>query len=1007
MSDCAQQQRPAEDDQGQQHQQQQQAAGAGAVPPPDGEPGENGTPPPPNGVMRFLGALFEPKEPFTVRYIETWTEGGKKKSRVVYGLANGLDRRESITEGRRWAALNRLAAKSHANMFFGVCPRPKKGCERSIHIRIVRCLWTDIDHCTPDEALQRCEKAGLPRPSIVVSSGNGVHVYWLLAEPFHIDDAGELRPIGQYWTTVRRHDGAPVIKDNGEPKTRPRDYVRGNRADGEPDYVWEFLTDEKTDNDSNKPNPLFPRKLSPKALHVQDVLQGIAKQIGGDHTTDLARLLRLPDTMNRKDERNGKAPVPCVLVECDPARRYSFGDFEKFAALSPDKEKREKVAAIRLPHKNLTPARLDKLGGRINRCAVAEPGARSEVDFALCCYAIRKGFSADDIWHQVQNVGKFAEAGRRYFDLTWNRAEDSVREDIYDKACRSVSGKAGARHKPSANGTGNEAGDGSAPNHEGEGTGSPPPGDTTNSDPGERVRDLPNIIVNDRQLRDVTQDALDAIRDANDPPRLFQRGGELCRLKVDPDTQAPALELLHNAKLCNHLARVANWISERDDGEEVTIENVSPPGDVVSDVGSMPSYPELPVINAVVECPTFSRDGELVIAPGYHPGARLLYFPRPGFDVPAVPERPSQGDVAEARRLIVEEVYGDFPFADQASRAHAVVATIQPFVRQMIDGGTPLVLFDAPSPGTGKTLIVSCGTNICTGRDPEPMAEADNDEEYRKAIHAALCEGPAYVFLDNLNRTLDSSSLAMALTSTRVKGRVLGLSRMVVAPNTATWIASGNNTRLSKEMTRRTLLCRIDAKREDPWDRPATEFRHPKLLAWIRQSRPRLVWAALVICQAWIAAGQPKGTQTLGMFESWAEVMGGILDVAGIPGLLGNADIFRKTATDKADEWKSFLKAWWNKHKVASVGVRQLYELAKELCLLDGLLGDKGERSQRTKLGNTLKRARDSVSGGYRVEYRGDDHADCALYGLVPTPDGAQGKQANIDGEGEDATWEG
>ena len=59
-------------------------------------------------------------------------------------------------------------------------------------------------------------------------------------------------------------------------------------------------------------------RLSPKAEHFQDVLAGIAKALGGDHTTDLSRLLRLPGTFNRKDERNGRKPVPAELVECDP-----------------------------------------------------------------------------------------------------------------------------------------------------------------------------------------------------------------------------------------------------------------------------------------------------------------------------------------------------------------------------------------------------------------------------------------------------------------------------------------------------------------------------------------------------------------------------------------------------------------------------------------------------------------------------------------------------------------
>ena len=38
----------------------------------------------------------------------------------------------------------------------------------------------------------------------------------------------------------------------------------------------------------------------------------MAQKLGGDHTQDLARILRLPGTLNRKDERNGKQAVVAI-----------------------------------------------------------------------------------------------------------------------------------------------------------------------------------------------------------------------------------------------------------------------------------------------------------------------------------------------------------------------------------------------------------------------------------------------------------------------------------------------------------------------------------------------------------------------------------------------------------------------------------------------------------------------------------------------------------------------
>jgi P4 family phage/plasmid primase-like protien len=434
----------------------------------------NGTvPPAPADVVRFLAALFHKGDKFLLRPVETFTKDGKKDSRTAHSMTCHT-RAASLTEPAEWNRLMRVWAEDRLNVFFGVCPRPAKNCDRAWHIRTVRTLWADLDHCTRDEAWERCSKAGLPPPSIIVNSGNGVHLYWLLDEPYQIDDAGKVRPVLEEWTDVMR-DGAPVLKADGSPKRHPRAYVRGNVAEGEPEKVYEFLDDGKTKN------PEFPHTLSPKAQHVQDVLDGIAARIGGDHTGDLSRLLRLPCTMNRKDERNGREPVPCVLLECDPECRYPFARFEQYAEASPDKMKRAKVAAIKLPAPvKLTKGHRAKLTDHVNRCTVADKGIRSHVDFALCCFAVREGLSAETVWAEVESVGKFAEGGRKYFERTWSRAEDAVRLETYEATSHAM------HDTRKAASTTDKAGDSSAvPATD------PPPGDgTAGPAPGE---DRPNV----------------------------------------------------------------------------------------------------------------------------------------------------------------------------------------------------------------------------------------------------------------------------------------------------------------------------------------------------------------------------------------------------------------------------------------------------------------------------------------------------------------------------------
>ncbi|HEX4000196.1 MAG TPA: phage/plasmid primase, P4 family [Pirellulales bacterium] len=62
----------------------------------------------------------------------------------------------------------------------------------------------------------------------------------------------------------------------------------------------------------------------------------------------------------------------------------------------------------------------------VNRCANALAGERSQTDFALAAECSRRGLDVEAVWPLVESIGKFAEGGRRYFDLTWRKAAEAV-----------------------------------------------------------------------------------------------------------------------------------------------------------------------------------------------------------------------------------------------------------------------------------------------------------------------------------------------------------------------------------------------------------------------------------------------------------------------------------------------------------------------------------------------------------------------------------------------------
>lgn len=101
----------------------------------------------------------------------------------------------------------------------------------------------------------------------------------------------------------------------------------------------------------------------------------------------------------------------------------------------------------------------------------------------------------------------------------------------------------------------------------------------------------------------------------------------------------------------------------------------------------------------------------LVVQSGYHESGRIYLALPPGVEVAPVSPQPSPGEVEAAKSMILTEMMRDFPFVSEADRAHALAAALLPFIRAMITGPTPFHLINAPTKGTGKTLLAQVVTH--------------------------------------------------------------------------------------------------------------------------------------------------------------------------------------------------------------------------------------------------------------------------------------------------------
>ena len=116
---------------------------------------------------------------------------------------------------------------------------------------------------------------------------------------------------------------------------------------------------------------------------------------------------------------------------------------------------------------------------------------------------------------------------------------------------------------------------------------------------------LPCIGLTGRALRDVSDEALEALLAANGTaPRIFARGGAISRIRVD-ESGRPTIDQVDDHALRRELARAADFTRTKG-GEEVT---AHPPVEVVRDMRAHPD-PPFPPLEGVVEVsrPATGRD---------------------------------------------------------------------------------------------------------------------------------------------------------------------------------------------------------------------------------------------------------------------------------------------------------------------------------------------------------------------------------------------------------------
>lgn len=439
--------------------------------------------------------------------------------------------------------------------------------------------------------------------------------------------------------------------------------------------------------------------------------------------------------------------------------------------------------------------------------------------------------------------------------------------------------------------------------------------------------------------------------EAKHSPTLFQQKGEWVELRegsvvrLDRDTFEARLNML------------TEWRKKNGDGPYL---NVSAPMDVVKMLYAH-NYKPVPELVGVAHAPMYTKHGELISERGYHRNSGYYYAPPEDLYVAPPPRKITEEDLAAARETLVD-ILCDFEM-DGVSRADLEAAVLrgegeevwrsgndpkvlsavppsflgvvgfmlEQLVRPLIDGPLMPLLISKTAPRAGGGLLASVVQTVVRGNvSVRPMSM--NEEERRKAVVSALRSGTAIVVWDNLpeRRTVDSPTLAMLFTEGKVSDRLLSTNDEVEIDVTCSFMMVGNRPPFSAELTERLNLVELVPQTDRPAER--TGWKHASLRTYVAENRGRILGALLVLIKNWLDKGRPapRYAPTIGRFEEYTRVIGGILEAAGEnwTSWQGNRDKLKAvTADESEDNWATLFAAWAAERGLGEAGKIESHEL--------------------------------------------------------------------------------
>ena len=408
-------------------------------------------------------------------------------------------------------------------------------------------------------------------------------------------------------------------------------------------------------------------------------------------------------------------------------------------------------------------------------------------------------------------------------------------------------------------------------------------------------------------------------------------------------------------------------------------EEVMPPTAVLAAALAPKEWRRLRPLFGIVGAPVLRPDGSLLQQPGYDEATGLYLARKVPLD--EVPEAPTAAQVQAARRFLLDEFLGDFPWTGPADKANYLGLLATPILRSYLRTLIPFGVVTSTMPGSGKTIL-TCGLGMLYGQRILTWPGSD-EAELRKAITSVLADPVGAIIFDNLaeGTVIDSPVLARLITDRTWADRLLGENITAAFANDRVWTATGNNLRLGGDMRTRSVLVSLSPDTPRPEER--TGFAIPNLDQWILvpANQRTVLWHLLVLVADWTRQGAPRQDGlTMRQFTTWAEAVGGFLAHHEVEGFLANVETVRDI-DDEESEWIAFFAQWRKIHGDKWLTSNEL-RLSADIPIGETdpwnglfLTDSRGRALSAKSLGKVLTGQIGRYRGSYQLEVRTDPHA--------------------------------